>query len=475
MKLTLTTLTLLVTFPTADSVVSLQKYGMYVWRQSFDADAPYCNGVYPATKDGDNAACFNHAWETPTARTHLFSSCNVPGRDVGRIFLSDVLNRTSNNGADINTGVCDDNLIATLEEAHANNMEVYGLFAASNAEFSEQNQVAHVNEFNLNCATATGFFDGVAVNNEHFSTVKACNSDLVANQTQVLTDLEATKTNAAPLPLHFSVSWNWDCCMCSESEYTKRDLFFNGQTKSALEHMIDIADSVDVQVAWNKGSTMARRAYRPYDYWLQNKAGTTTTTAFYVLAYTNPNSDCRLSFAPHAKGATTVTDACSTGNRTEPGMYAAFDEVMLNQTSARGGIHYMGGVYSSGMPGWPKHLNTPTTPAPITPSPVMTAPVSLAPVTPIPTAAPVPCTLSAVGESCTIDSDCCSGQCSGGKPSSRVCLEQVAPTPVPAPSTVPPTPTPPACGAVGDDCTTKSDCCSDKCNNKGKNPSYTCN
>lgn len=119
--------------------------------------------------------------------------------------------------------------------------------------------------------------------------------------------------------------------------------------------MIDITDSIDVQVAWNTGSTMEKRSRRPYDYWSSDKAGTTSSTAFYVLAYTNPNSDCRLSFSPHVKGGTESSDTCSTGNRTEAGMFAAFDEVHLSQTQTQGGIHYMSGVFSTGMPGWPKH------------------------------------------------------------------------------------------------------------------------
>jgi len=332
-----------------------------IQRTAFNANAAYCNGVYPSDNTmGSNSQCFDHSWETPTARSHLWSSCTVEDRTIGRIFLSDVKNRVLYGGFLDKTGTCDVELITTLEEAHAIGVEVYALFSTNDAAFSEKDSVGFVNDFNTNCGTANGKFDGVSVNNEHFTSIKSCIAENQAAQLQFLDNLQATKDIASPLPLHFSFSWNWDCCSCSSSSYSQLKLTWNGSFKSAVEHMIDIVDSVDVQVAWNEGSTMIRRSFRPYQYWLANKAGTTTTTAFYVLAYTNPNSDCRLSFAPHTEGSTTATDTCSTGDRTESGMFAAFDEVQSNMTDSHGAIHFMGGVFSSGMPGWPKHEGAPT-------------------------------------------------------------------------------------------------------------------
>ncbi|KAL7541739.1 hypothetical protein ACHAXR_011182, partial [Thalassiosira sp. AJA248-18] len=332
-----------------------QNHAMYVWTDAFDAEAAHCNGIYPPNHTGDNANCFQHSWETPAARTHLWASSTISGREVTRIFLADVRERTRYGGLNANSE-CDADLITTLAEAHSHGVEVYGLFAASDAAFSEQGMVGGLNDFNSQCGTAESYFDGAAVNNEYFTSVKACGGANDAAQLTFLDDLEATRVAALPLPLHFSVSWNWDCCECSSSNYVRRELTWGGSTKSALEHMIDVADSVDVQVAWNVGSTMTNRSQRPYDYWETNKLPSSThTTAFYVLAYTNPNSDCRLSFAPHVKGGTSAQTACNTGDRTEEGMFAAFDTVKSTHTSAIGGIHYMGGVYSTGMPGWPKH------------------------------------------------------------------------------------------------------------------------
>ena len=46
-----------------------------------------------------------------------------------------------------------------------------------------------------------------------------------------------------------------------------------------------------------------------------------------------------------------------------------------------------------------------------------------------------------VGDSCRVGADCCSGACSGGKPSTRVCKAGSGSTPPPVPTT--PAPTPP--------------------------------
>eukprot|EP00542_Grammatophora_oceanica_P013494 CAMPEP_0194043578 /NCGR_PEP_ID=MMETSP0009_2-20130614/15177_1 /TAXON_ID=210454 /ORGANISM="Grammatophora oceanica, Strain CCMP 410" /LENGTH=369 /DNA_ID=CAMNT_0038687829 /DNA_START=210 /DNA_END=1316 /DNA_ORIENTATION=+ len=327
-------------------------YAMYVWTRSFDAFHPDCNGLYPPERD---SPCFSHNWETPEARKHLWASCRAtPGREVTRIFLADVWNRIKYSaGEDF---LCDAALETTLNEAKARGIEVYALFADSTEAFSEKEMALAANQFNDNCGAS---FDGVAVNNEYFSQVRGCdNAENQAAQLKTLDDLKQTAQNASPMPLHFSVSWNWECCDCSDSSYRERTLTWDGKTKSALSHMIDIVDSVDVQVAYNLGSTMADRSETPYQYWDATKAGTTSSTQFYVLAYANPNESlCQLSFAPHLKGATEVPDICTKGNseRTEASMYQAFDEVVTAQPSARGGIHYHGGVYSTGMVGWPKH------------------------------------------------------------------------------------------------------------------------
>lgn len=346
-------------------------YAMYVWKNGFDPAAEHCNGVYPKNKNGPNATCFRHNWNTASARHHLWASCRTSddnsNRKVTRIFLSDVKSRIENGGFTSVTGECDADLQTTLKEAHERGIQVYALFAVSDAAFGEQYMANYPNEFNSVCGNDDDqvYFDGVAVNNEYFSQVKSCTDpDEIALQKQFLIDLNTTAHNALPLPLHFSVSWNWDCCDCSDDNYETRNLSWNGEIKSALEHMINIVNSVDVQVAYNTPTAMTDRATRPYQYWkdkISSRDVSSDTTALYVLAYTNPTSLCQLSFSPHKKGSSVVNDECTKGGqeRTEAAMYAAFDAVENELVGSKGGIHFMSGVYSSGITtDWPVHNTT---------------------------------------------------------------------------------------------------------------------
>lgn len=323
---------------------------------AFNATASACNGIYPESKTGEFATCWYHSWESSTSRQHLWASTKIPGREVTRIFLSDVKSRIEHNGYASSTSTyCDPTLISFLTEAHERGIRVYALFAVSDAAFSETYMAEYPHQFNTACGTSMAYFDGVSINNEYFSSIKSCTAENEVAQLTFLTNLNTAATNAQPLPLHFSVSWNWDCCSCSSSSYETRTLTWNGETKSALAHMIDIADSVDVQVAYNVPSVMEGRADRPHQYWM-DKVDKSSTSALYVLAYTNPNELCQLSFAPHASGSSTVTDTCAQGDRTEAGMFAAFDHIESALPGAIGSIHYMGGVFSTGMTsGWPKH------------------------------------------------------------------------------------------------------------------------
>mmetsp|Transcript_38251 Transcript_38251/g.80487 ORF Transcript_38251/g.80487 Transcript_38251/m.80487 type:complete len:507 (+) Transcript_38251:76-1596(+) len=422
---------------------------MYVWNNAFDVDAPHCNGIYPMNKNEDNSTCFQHSWETPEARSRLWASCTQVGREVKRILLSDVRQRTRHGGGGFNSDLqCDPALLTTLTEAHSYGIQVYGLFASSDQAFSEQGMVGDLNAFNAECGTTEAYFDGASVNNEYFTSVKTCgDAAKEVEQLQFLDDLQTTANNADPLPLHFSVSWNWDCCSCSSSSYARRELTWNGEVKSALEHMIDTVDSLDVQVAWNTGSTMVARSTNPYNYWEANHMESSNTTAFYVLAYTNPNSDCRLSFSPHTKGAGTATDTCSTGDRTEEGMFTAFDTIKTTHANAQGGIHFMGGVYSTGMVGWPKHeAATPGPTSPPTRNPTQ-APTSE------PTNPPVPpgvCSDDGVTVCAEGDVSACAcgggrrllkGSNDAGKKQSLRRLGKKTPSPTP-PATPSPTPNP---------------------------------
>mmetsp|Transcript_22689 Transcript_22689/g.47797 ORF Transcript_22689/g.47797 Transcript_22689/m.47797 type:complete len:760 (-) Transcript_22689:153-2432(-) len=75
----------------------------------------------------------------------------------------------------------------------------------------------------------------------------------------------------------------------------------------------------------------------------------------------------------------------------------------------------------------PAPTNAPTTsptPEPTNDPTLYPTPFPTEAPTPAPTGSPVGCLLAKFGESCTKDPDCCSGSCSGGKPSSRTCLAE---------------------------------------------------
>ena len=154
-----------------------------------------------------------------------------------------------------------------------------------------------------------------------------------------LQNLALAKVAAAGLPIHLSVGWHWGHCSVSTGVVNYVDVVLpggGGGNKSAAEHMLDIADSVDVQVGWNEGPQMVSRA---------ETFGSRAGKQRWVLAYTNPNSDCRATFYPH-------TEACATGAASEAGMLAAFAEIR-SATGSAGGIHYYGSAHSAGLPGWP--------------------------------------------------------------------------------------------------------------------------
>ncbi|KAL7506117.1 hypothetical protein ACHAXN_007199 [Cyclotella atomus] len=111
-------------------------YSMYVWTSRFNASAPHCSGVYPVNKNGDNAPCFKHNCDTSASRQELWASCSQPGREVTRLFVSDINSRIEYNGYNA-SGSCDTDVILLLGEAHHLGIRVYALFAVSDSDFSE--------------------------------------------------------------------------------------------------------------------------------------------------------------------------------------------------------------------------------------------------------------------------------------------------------------------------------------------------
>ena len=254
--------------------------------------------------------------------------------------------------------------------------------------------------------------------------------------------------------------------------------------------MVDIVDSVDVQVAYIKNSTMTSRSTPPYQYWV-DKANKSDTSKVYVLAYTNPTDLCQTSFSPHIDGSNTAEDTCSFSTinpRTEAGMFQGFDYVESQLPLIKGGIHFMNGVFGSGITaGWPVHSANPTPScsvsgtAPPTNSPTVSPskkPSTDAP-SKSPSKAPTPpkylcqrndpgdtqicdtgevlggqCNGKADGDSCGGNKKCWLADCTSGGP---------APTPTDPPVGGPTPTTDCTLVQTGNSCKKGSDCCSGSC------------
>jgi hypothetical protein len=157
------------------------RYSMYVWKNGFNINAEYCNGVYPNNNLGNNAKCFEYNWDTLEARNKLWSSSSLPKRKVTRLFLADIKTRIEDNGRNSNNenNECDNPLKESLKGTHDRGILVYRLFAVSDKEFSESYMSLYPNQFNIECGNDKEgiYFDGVAVNNEYFSILRDCGSD----------------------------------------------------------------------------------------------------------------------------------------------------------------------------------------------------------------------------------------------------------------------------------------------------------
>mmetsp|Transcript_47308 Transcript_47308/g.71577 ORF Transcript_47308/g.71577 Transcript_47308/m.71577 type:complete len:415 (+) Transcript_47308:126-1370(+) len=341
-----------------------------------------CPATHPSYVDEDAyPECFDENWDTHMKRKELWGAVRTavpPERRVTHILLSRVSNIVVDAGP--GSSACNapgtETLKATLREARAPSVgvKVYALFSIDDEAFSEADRVPDVVAWNQYCASCPNEkFDGVAINNERFST-KKCDAD--GSEEFILNRLWDAKVAAAAgdIKLHFSIGWHWGWCDVGLGILNNIAWGPPGGgpivTKPANGHFIDIADSVDVQVSWNTPSTMATRA---------TKAGAAYAEMlgkpFWVLAYTNPSDDdCRFTFFPTVGG-------CTSGDLTMLGLWEAFDQMVDGAfvadpvPAARGGIHYFRGVYSTGLLGWPKLIGPTVIPflcaddSPLTPFP----------------------------------------------------------------------------------------------------------
>lgn len=119
---------------------------------------------------------------------------------------------------------------------------------------------------------------------------------------------------------------------------------WNGKTRDVNHHMIDIFDSVDVQVGYIIYPQIADRM-RTAGYYYAVSLNKQIFTTF----YTDPTSPYQTTFFPD--------DTCRIKGHHETSMFRVFDEFAANGIgSARPCIHYFRGVYSTGVvPAWPIH------------------------------------------------------------------------------------------------------------------------
>lgn len=127
---------------------------MYVWRDGYDPLVAGC-GIDDFLSWNKTSPCFTHTWSTQAKQQWLWATCNVPGREVSKIFLADVYHKLKPAFLAKNCDSSDINLLrTTLSEGHSHvsNLQIYALFAASDAEVSERQMVPYVVWYNDHCA-----------------------------------------------------------------------------------------------------------------------------------------------------------------------------------------------------------------------------------------------------------------------------------------------------------------------------------
>lgn len=326
---------------------SRKQYSMYVWTTGFDRDVSGCGEAEFMTWNS-HGHCFTHVWDTAQKRSWLWATCNLPGREVSAIYISDVHHNLK---AAYDTGNCKTADITTVKqmilEGHTQvaNLKIYGLYAVSDIDVTEKDLVKYIVHYNDVCAANSDErFDGVATNNEAYAQIKC--GDMTARLTyldnlqKIVT--EARKQTHGTLLTHYSVSWHWGQCNGSPSMMT-----WNGKTSDVSHHMIDIFDSIDVQVGYIIHPQIADRMRTAgYAY------AVSLNKQMFTTVYTNRESPCQITFFPD--------DACHIKGHNETAMFAVFDEFAAHGIgSARPCIHYFRGVYSTGVvTGWPAHKQT---------------------------------------------------------------------------------------------------------------------
>ncbi|KAJ8320850.1 hypothetical protein KUTeg_002437 [Tegillarca granosa] len=316
-------------FILVEHVSDKANYSMYVWTHGFDSTVSGCTEEVFFKWNTANRNCFTHTWNTPSKRQWLWNTCNIAGREISKIFISDMHHKLQN-AYELNSCSTDDiQLIKTmLVEGHSKvpGLRIYALFAVSDVGVSEKDLVKYVVWYNDHCAVSqTERFDGVATNNEAFSSIKTGSIDA---KLQYLDNLQKVKDEAMKqinghLSAHYSVSWNWG------HHHGNEHITWRGKRNDVVGYTIfpQISDRMNIS---------------GYDYSISQ------SKEIYVTFYTNKESPCQIAFFPQT---------CHLPDRTEGGMYKVFDQFDQHGIGkAKPCIHYFRGIYSSGgHRDWPAH------------------------------------------------------------------------------------------------------------------------
>lgn len=163
---------------------------------------------------------------------------------------------------------------------------------------------------------------------------------------------------ANPLPLHLSVGWSWSRCSTSGGPPYYPNAFpwappgssSPPVIKTALRHIYDTVDSVDVQVGQtNPTSILSRLDTAEYAYHEANYP----SQEFFSLAYANNAPSGSACTSSHFYVFPPADPLCSTPSG-ELGVFTAFEEIEVAKPHARGGIHTLRKSYNTGIdPDWP--------------------------------------------------------------------------------------------------------------------------
>ena len=250
------------------------------------------NGLYVWTQETS----------TDQAIDDLIAACTVPSRRLNTILLS---NYQSSGYLRMHPAA---GLHTLNTRAHQAGLSVYALY-------TNKDWIDELLQYNAECTDPLQRFDGLAMD---YESVPTAPTDI-----QYYAD---ALTAVGTLPLHVSISWTWDNLIA-----------YGGQTKPAYEHIIDIVNSLDVQVVFETVSQIEFRAADEVRYAAQQGKAVFMHTETQDLAGSGDFEEWHTFF-----------------EEGEAFMWSVLDAVDFDGDPFAGFIlHHYGDVYSSGTALWP--------------------------------------------------------------------------------------------------------------------------